>query len=293
MRRLAENQEAKLEKQDSNEPNSKKSRSENKIATLDNGTLVEALKFLNYCQLAKKSQISKKFRDLIRTHRHSLALLNVFIIRMGHAPLGHYPIEVFDKELSPEEYNKWVICNGYSKQISLESQAAEKESQIYGLEAYADYNGSHFSGVIVTHVTSFFKARAGVNHENWPLFQHFVRLLTDSFIYIQSMELAYQSDVLNLLALAIGRDHSRIQCQRLEFNLRGISIFNLMNWIKGHVLCNEFQIYDYSRSDCDQELLAQELLELFATGANCTSKIVVKHYNFSKVLKDMVKVNYR
>ncbi|KAI1709855.1 hypothetical protein Ddc_13681 [Ditylenchus destructor] len=43
-----------------------------KIANMDNGTTVEAFKFLNYYQLAKKSLVSKRFRNLIQIHRHSL-----------------------------------------------------------------------------------------------------------------------------------------------------------------------------------------------------------------------------
>ncbi|KAI1696001.1 hypothetical protein DdX_19270 [Ditylenchus destructor] len=41
---------------------------------MDNGTMVEALKYLNYCQLANCSFISKRFCDMIRAHGHKLAL---------------------------------------------------------------------------------------------------------------------------------------------------------------------------------------------------------------------------
>ncbi|KAI1696945.1 hypothetical protein DdX_18792 [Ditylenchus destructor] len=37
--------------------------------------------------------------------------------------------------------------------------------------------------------STVFYARAELNDDNWPLFQHFVRLITDPFIYIDSMEL--------------------------------------------------------------------------------------------------------
>ncbi|KAI1694688.1 hypothetical protein DdX_19983 [Ditylenchus destructor] len=46
---------------------------------MDNGTMVEAFKFLNYYQLATSSLVTKRFRDLIRTHRHKLALLHIYI----------------------------------------------------------------------------------------------------------------------------------------------------------------------------------------------------------------------
>ncbi|KAI1706330.1 hypothetical protein Ddc_15342 [Ditylenchus destructor] len=46
-------------------------------AAMDNGTMVESFKYLNYCQLAKISLVSKRFWNLIRTNRHRLALLYV------------------------------------------------------------------------------------------------------------------------------------------------------------------------------------------------------------------------
>ncbi|KAI1697034.1 hypothetical protein DdX_18743 [Ditylenchus destructor] len=52
------------------------------IAAMDNGTMVEAFKFLNYYQLAKNSLVSKRYWNLIRTHRHKLALLDVNYIDM-------------------------------------------------------------------------------------------------------------------------------------------------------------------------------------------------------------------
>ncbi|KAI1692934.1 hypothetical protein Ddc_23246 [Ditylenchus destructor] len=111
---------------------------------MDNGTMVEAFKYLNYCQLAKNSLVSKRFRDLIQTHRHSLALLYVDEISMYSAQSGPDAINVFGKELSPEAYNEWVIRNSYSKQIPIESQVASEESTQsitngYGLAAYACY----------------------------------------------------------------------------------------------------------------------------------------------------------
>ncbi|KAI1693839.1 hypothetical protein Ddc_22513 [Ditylenchus destructor] len=79
------------EKEAQKEPKAKKSRSDNRmpnIVALDNGTMVEAFKFLNYCQLATSSHVSKRFWNLIRTHRHKLALLDVNEISMGSAKFG-------------------------------------------------------------------------------------------------------------------------------------------------------------------------------------------------------------
>ncbi|KAI1695792.1 hypothetical protein Ddc_20967 [Ditylenchus destructor] len=82
MRRSAQLAEkyAKAENEAQMEPKTKKKRSNDKVttmATMDNGTMVETFKFLNYCQLAKESLVSKRFRNLIQAHRHSLARLSV------------------------------------------------------------------------------------------------------------------------------------------------------------------------------------------------------------------------
>ncbi|KAI1699637.1 hypothetical protein Ddc_18473 [Ditylenchus destructor] len=88
---------------------------------MDNGTMIEAFKYLKYSQLAKNSLVSKLFRDLTRTHRHSLALLCVDEITMKRISLrGPANINVYDKDLSPEEYDEWVNRNQYSKAAPLE-----------------------------------------------------------------------------------------------------------------------------------------------------------------------------
>ncbi|KAI1727305.1 hypothetical protein Ddc_04605 [Ditylenchus destructor] len=117
---------------------------------MDNGTMVEAFKYLDYCGLAKKSLVSKRFRNVIQTHRHSLARLCVEHIWMNRylptelefhrKPDG---IEIFGKTLSAEEYDEWVICNRYSKQVPSEGQVVQKESTqndcyVYNLYAAED-----------------------------------------------------------------------------------------------------------------------------------------------------------
>ncbi|KAI1694273.1 hypothetical protein Ddc_22218 [Ditylenchus destructor] len=255
------------------------------IATMDNGTMVEAYKYLNYCQLAKNSLVSKKFRDLIQTHRHRLALLYVDSIHMSSFQSDRAAINVFDKELSPEAYNEWVIRNNYSKQIPIESQVASEESTQsitngYGLAAYACYKDSSHRGCYDT--TSVFSAHVELNHENWPAFQHFVRLATDPFIYIGCVRLTYQNDVLNLLAGAINSDHDRLQCKELNFNLKGNSQKSI-TWIKNHVRCNK--LYIFGKGDLNQD---EAFLDFFVTGANCTPSIDISYRDLSKVVTDFV-----
>ncbi|KAI1708201.1 hypothetical protein Ddc_14464 [Ditylenchus destructor] len=288
--KFVENQ-TELEFEDQEEPKAKKNRSDDRttiIATLDNGTLVEALKYLNYCQLAKNSLVSKKFWNLIRTNRHRLALLYVDSIRMVRVDHSSRAcVQVFDKQFSSEEYNEWVIRNNYSKQIPLQGQVAgiqsiQDERKVYELCVDDLYykDPSHRQCDDIKNV--FFTCKE-LNHENWPLFEHFVRLITDPFIYICSLEMAYQTDVLSLLTSSISPDRNRLRCEKFKVNPEFDSQ-KFMGWIKDHVLCGKFQIYD---SSCDEELL-----DFVITGASCTSEISLRYYDLSNVIFDFVQVNY-
>ncbi|KAI1707468.1 modulator of levamisole receptor-1 domain-containing protein [Ditylenchus destructor] len=253
-----------------------------KIATMDNGTMVESFKFLNYYQLAKKSLVSKRFRNVIQTHRHSLPRLRVDRICMDRidATEGSTEtrIEIFNAEFSPEAYDEWVIRNRYSKQVPLESQVAGNEtthndSTVYRLCAHTFYEDPKF-------ITTVLDARAELNHENWPLFQHFVRLLSDPFVYIDNLCLSSQNDVLNLLAGAINPDRGRLRCNELYFEPHG-NIQKFISWIKDHICCISFIV-----SDCMDSNHDQELLNFFLTGAHCTSAVSV---SFSGIVVDFVK----
>ncbi|KAI1693444.1 hypothetical protein DdX_20653 [Ditylenchus destructor] len=151
--RLAEKQ-ANLGNDACKEPKAKKHRLNDKttkIATIDNGTMVEAFKYLDYSQLAKKSLVSKRFRN-------------------ERAKCTNKYIKMFNKVLSPEEYDEWVIDNHYSKQVPLENQVAGEESTHSGSNVYKLY--AYGAITYPNHSVEFF-VRAELNHENWPLFQHF------------------------------------------------------------------------------------------------------------------------
>ncbi|KAI1696058.1 hypothetical protein DdX_19257 [Ditylenchus destructor] len=213
---------------------------------MDNGTMVEAFKYLNYTQLAKKSLVSKRFCNLIRNNRKYLARLYVDRISMDSFQPVPVAIKVFNKELSTEAYNEWVICNNYSKQVPLDDQLASMQSRrVTG--GYAKFSGYQLSAVAYytdpnhrewNDRTSVFSAQAELNQQNWPVFEHFVRLATDPFIYIDSMNLTPQNDVLNLLAGAINSER-RLQCNELSFYLNGNSQKSF-TWAKNHVRCNRF-----------------------------------------------------
>ncbi|KAI1693782.1 hypothetical protein Ddc_22535 [Ditylenchus destructor] len=258
-----------------------------KIDTMDNGTMVEAFKYLNYCQLAKSSLISMRFRNLIQTHRHKLALLYVSGIDMVSITDVPHVIKVFDKKLSSDAYNDWVIRNQYSKEVPLEDQVACTESTQsipngYCLNAeayYKDPNHREWNDR-----TTVFFAKAELNHENWPLFQHFVRLATDPFIYIDCMGLTYQNAVLNSLSGAVNPNR-RLQCKELHFNLKGNTQKSL-TWTKNHVRCN--QLWTYGKVDLNQD---EALLDFFVTGGHCTSVFGVGFCaGFSKTADNFVQV---
>ncbi|KAI1695578.1 hypothetical protein DdX_19516 [Ditylenchus destructor] len=245
------------------------------IANMDNGTMVEAFKHLNYCQLAKNSLVSKRFRNVIETHRHKLALLCVDNIDMGRIyDVDPAVIKLFNKELSSEEYNEWVVRNNYSKQISPICQAAG-DRRAYELNAYGDYKDPNQKS------TQVFHARVKeLNHETWPLFQHFVRLITDPFIRIRYLRLIPQADVLKLLSATIDRSNrGHLQCETLNFNFEG-DVQESFSCIKDHVRCATFHIAG-SRSSPDHD---KQLLDFFATGSHCTSEIFVTYDHISKAV---------
>ncbi|KAI1696922.1 hypothetical protein DdX_18795 [Ditylenchus destructor] len=282
--RLAEKR-AKAENEAHMESKAKKKRSNEKtsnIVTIDSDTMVEVFKYLNYCQLAKNSLVSNRFWNLIRTHRHKLALLYVDYISMNSIPIAPVAIKVFDKELFDEEYNEWIIRNNYSKQIPLDDEVAENTKDIsngYRLNAYAHFKDPNNRGW--NHVTSVFFAQVELNHDSWPAFQHFVRLLTDPFIYLDRVHLSYQIDVLNLLSGTFNTNR-RLQCKQLYFDLNGNSQKSI-SWTKNHVRCNQF--HNYGDTELDQD---KALLDFFVTGGYCTPSIEVKYRDLSKASVDFV-----
>ncbi|KAI1710267.1 hypothetical protein Ddc_13552 [Ditylenchus destructor] len=251
--------------------------------TLDNYTMVEVLKHLNYCQLASSSLVSKRYRDVIQKNRHKLALLKVDYIGMKFVVNDHDYIKMFDTVLTPEAYKKWVIRNHYLRQIPLESQINETQiTQFYQLWACTNYKDPNYSN----DSTTVFYANAELSREGWPLFLHFARLLTDPFIYIRDLELISQN-VLNLLAEAIKPDQNGVKCDNLRLNLRDNS-HAIFKWIKDYVLCNEFQIYTEFESVSNY---GEEFLDLFMTGANCTSKIWAGNFDLCDVVVVFVQVS--
>ncbi|KAI1699835.1 hypothetical protein Ddc_18391 [Ditylenchus destructor] len=133
--------------------------------------------------------------------------------------------------------------------------------------------------------TSVFFARKELNHKNWPLFQHFVRLLTDPFVYIRFLKLTPQIDVsfLNLLSGSINPCHNRLQCGQLDFYLQG-NVQKLLGWIKIHVHCNELRFYQSVSNDQIGSNYDEALLDFFVTGAHCTSEIYFDYCDISTVI---------
>ncbi|KAI1695285.1 hypothetical protein DdX_19663 [Ditylenchus destructor] len=284
--RLAEKR-AKVEMESQRELLAKKARSNDKIsniATLDNGTMVEAFKYLNYCQLAKKSFVSKRFRDLIQTHRHKLALLYVRSIGMYSNTIGPAATIVFDKKLTSDEYNEWVVRNKYSKQVSFDSQVGGKQNTQNGFNGYQLSADAHYKDPNhrkLNDRTCVFYARVELNCENWPLFQHFIRLAADPFIYIDNMNLTPQNDVLNLVAGAVNSDR-RLQCNNFRIH-RNSNSQKFITWTKNHVRCNQF--YIYGKSDLSPN---EGLVDFFLTGVHCAPSIIISRRVLYKAIISFV-----
>ncbi|KAI1712098.1 hypothetical protein Ddc_12594 [Ditylenchus destructor] len=283
--RLADKQDANLANETLEEPNAKKSRLDNRIVTMDNGTMVDVFKFLNYCQLAKKSLVSKRFRDLIQTHRHTLALLYVDAISVISIYMGgrnriwsryseRAVIKIFDNVVTPEAYNESVVRNNYSnprvgKRFPGFAGSLDRE---YELSAYGNYTDPNQERASV-----LFARVKELNHETWPLFEHFIRLLTDPFIYIRFLGLIPQQEFFNLFAATIDRSNrGRLQCDELMFYFEGNSLESL-NWIKDHVRCVKFAIEFSSSANRDKQVV-----DFIATGSQCMSEIFVMKSHFSK-----------
>ncbi|KAI1695246.1 hypothetical protein Ddc_21366 [Ditylenchus destructor] len=259
-----------------------------KIAALDNDTMVEVFKHLNYMQLAKSSLVSKKFSNLIRTHRHSLASLYVDTVRMDEhgKSIGTW---IWNKQLSPKKYNQWLIRNYYLQQIPMEGQIAEYHNNQHGCQEYdmgAYYKNPRQCDSDAR--TIVFSAHKELSDENWPLFQHFGLLLTAPSIYIDHLQLTAGIDTsfLNLLAGAMDRDYNRVQCTLLEVwntNPEG-NMPKFIKWIKDHVRCCRFHIA--GRTNLNYE---EELLDYFTTGANSTSEIYVDYHDLGEVVIAFVK----
>ncbi|KAI1708717.1 hypothetical protein Ddc_14235 [Ditylenchus destructor] len=295
----------KLENEIHGEPKAKKGRSENRvlnIAAFDDDTLLEAFKYLKYCGLAKISIVSKRYRDLIQRNRHSLALLyveSVYIYTKRTNPdfartnSNGKRIKMFGEELSSETYDEWVIRNQYSKQVPFESQVAGMEStqhngDWYRLFAEADEDQDYTYAYPKQDDTATYSALAKLNHDNWPIFQHFACLLSDPFICIQSMTLGTGNDVLNILAEVITlSNRDRLQCKDLSFKLYG-NTHKFINWIKDHVCCGTIFIKHHGKTKASNHDAG--LLDLFLKGAHCASTIYFdSSLDISNVFVDFVK----
>ncbi|KAI1702058.1 hypothetical protein DdX_15744 [Ditylenchus destructor] len=133
--------------------------------------------------------------------------------------------------------------------------------------------------------TTVLSARVELNNYNWPVFQHFVRLLTDPFIYINYLRLTplIHISFMNLLAGAMNLDSSRIRCGKMELysNRANIedNVQKFISWSKNHVLCKEFQVSYDSDTNFDKEML-----DLFVAGAHFTSAININNCDISNVI---------
>ncbi|KAI1715150.1 hypothetical protein Ddc_11078 [Ditylenchus destructor] len=238
---------------------------------MDNETMVEVFKYLTYHQLAENNLVSKRFSNLIRAHRHKLALLFVVTIKMNSYEINSASIKIFEKQLSPKAYNDWMI-----RIASMQ----DTQNVVYGydmaLAYYKDRDDREWKDE-----TTVLNELVELNNENLPVFQHFSRLFTDPLIYIDHITLTSHNDVLNLLSDSFN-SVNRLQCKQLVVYLENDSQ-KFINWIQNHVRCKN--IFINGEADLNQDVV---LLDFFMTGAHCTPSIEVMYCDLSIEVVDFV-----
>ncbi|KAI1705173.1 hypothetical protein DdX_13778 [Ditylenchus destructor] len=121
-----------------------------------------------------------------------------------------------------------------------------------------------------------------LDSETWPFLQHFVRLLTDPFIYIRRMDFVSRNELLNLLTEAMNPELGRLHCEQMHFYLED-NVQKSMNFTKNHVRCDDFQIWNNSSSTHDKEFL-----DFIVNGGYCTSAIDVRNCHLPNITVDLV-----
>ncbi|KAI1698929.1 hypothetical protein DdX_17618 [Ditylenchus destructor] len=205
---------------------------------------------------------------------------------------------MFNEELSVDEYNEWIVRNGYSKQIPLECQIAVKENTknvrvIYEFSARIYKNRIYCRDI----ATTVFYARTELKDKNWPLFQHFIRLLMDPFICVRTLELTYQKNIFTFLAGAMNPDRDRLHCEQLiiYFNgdtqkfikfmgLKNRDEYQLVESIRGNV--KDREVVEALKRNC-AEFIAEE--EQFEEGRGTRQIIVFTNNDIGKKLTLNVK----
>ncbi|KAI1708560.1 hypothetical protein Ddc_14294 [Ditylenchus destructor] len=185
--------------------------------------------------------------------------------------------KIFNKRLSPDAYNGWIVRNDYSNRVPPKvrgKRSRQNDHKIYEFNACAVYKGPNRRRP--NGGTKAFFARMKLDNETWPLLQHFVSLLADSFIYIRHIELTSRYELLNLLTDAMTPERGHLQCEEMHFYLED-NVQKFMSWLKNNVRCDKFQISDISGLDRNEELL-----NFFITGGHCTSALEVRYYDLSQ-----------
>ncbi|KAI1715855.1 hypothetical protein Ddc_10772 [Ditylenchus destructor] len=268
------------------------------IDALDNYIMVKVFKYLDYCDLAKSSRVSKRFRDIIRANRKSLARLYVDRIQVTFEPGRHstFAVQTFNQKLSYHAYNEWVLRNQCSNQSQFDVQVAENQNVKYGVETnyllvYSLIAEVNYKYPNNGDTTTVFDARVPLvlSHKNLLLNLHFIRLIADPNIYINHLQLCLQNDVLSLLSQAIGnQNRNRLRCEKLTVILNG-NTQNIINWVNNHVCCNELNIgRDYSTPDKPWKYYDKLILDLCLNGAHITSALNFSSYDFSNVVVNFV-----
>ncbi|KAI1706611.1 hypothetical protein Ddc_15192 [Ditylenchus destructor] len=248
---------------------------------VDDHTLEQTFKFLGYFQLAKSSLVSRRFSRVIQSNRSRLAKLRVKKLLMDRRIRIHQNfITVCDVEFNPNEYREWAYPYGYTKgyrfdspvvavTAAYDSRSPERREQHHSfirLQALA-YEDSNTLVTVFSAVTS-----TKLSYDNWPLYQHFIRLLNDPFAYFERLTLiSFQNFAWNALVENYGSRNRSVTCKYAKILLEDDSK-DFLVWIKQNVVSEDLSLRRYETSTYDQD----DTVSFLSTGQKCASSVVLR-----------------
>ncbi|KAI1715338.1 hypothetical protein Ddc_10994 [Ditylenchus destructor] len=256
--------------------------------------MIDSLRFLNYCDLAKTSLISKKLSEFIQTHRSSLTLLRVKEMIMeyhekqvpdGYSRTSYSTTMLFGVKKFDLDHDDWIESNGYSatfefkpKEVDLENlfqKQPPKPTNCISLHASARYHESgscikEDSAPLTVVFSTFVKPKFNRLdcRRHWPMLQHFVRLLSDPFVYFESIHLvSLKNELWKPLVKNLKLTLNRTLCNGAEIRLEN-NAGEFLDWMKNYLRCSQLSLRSTGSPN-------DELATFLLSGSKCTSHAMI------------------
>ncbi|KAI1692016.1 hypothetical protein DdX_21492 [Ditylenchus destructor] len=247
--------------------------------------MIDSLRFLNYCDLAKASLISKKLSEFIQTHRSSLPFLRVKEMLMEYheeqlpdrySRKSFSTITLFGVKNFDLDHKDWIKSNGYSATFEFEhKQSPPEPSNRISLHAAARF---HESGSCIKEdsapLTVVFSTFVKPNfhridcRRHWPMLQHFVRLLSDPFVYFERIQLvSLRNELWKPLVKNLKLTLTRTLCNDAEVCVEN-NAGEFLNWMKNYLRCSHLSLRSTGSPN-------DELAAFLLSGSTCTPLAVI------------------